>query len=553
MISIYLKRIIKLNVATAFVLLCFYTVSSAFVFAQTDAGQSLSVTPTLFNMTAVRGQAWNSGIKVINNNTFPLTIYAQVVNFAPQGESGEGKFLPVFEAVTDGATLAEWIDIKTDAVTIAPEQTESIPFTLQVPEDASPGGHFAAILIGTKPPAQEGSLRVSTSQVVTSLFFVRLAGDVKEEASIREFHIVHPFVSSPKADFEVRFENKGNVHLQPQGEIVITNMWGKERGVIPINHQTHFGNVLPESIRKFEFSWKSEPSFSDIGRYKAELTLAYGEEGRKFLTSTDYFYVFPVKAGLITLTTLVVFILLVRWSIKAYVRRMLLLAGVEPEMSYQARKKSFVQEGDVRIGKQISIKAPVQSGVADFKTHIAQTQALFGKIKAILRFVWSYKMFFTATVVLCILLVAMAWFVKSALTTQRDYEVTINNADTSVTLSSEDILYEKAQSTQTQSSSTTELIEEQNFELILVNSSDTPGLAASLQSTLEKIGYSVSDLQSDFEKSKERTVIVYDAAVQEQAFDLSKKIGGALLSASPQTNTKTATITVYIGNDYKPE
>jgi hypothetical protein len=57
-------------------------------------GLSLSVTPTLFQMSAVAGQSWSSGVKVINNNPHELTVYAQVVNFAPQGESGEGKLIP---------------------------------------------------------------------------------------------------------------------------------------------------------------------------------------------------------------------------------------------------------------------------------------------------------------------------------------------------------------------------------------------------------------------------------------------------------------------------
>ena len=70
---------------------------------------------------------------------------------------------------------------------------------------------------------------------------------------------------------------------------------------IPINAQTHFGNVLPNSIRKFEFTWKGEQSLSDIGRYKAVVTLGYGIEGRKFQSSATYFWVIPVKSVLMVL------------------------------------------------------------------------------------------------------------------------------------------------------------------------------------------------------------------------------------------------------------
>ena len=255
MISIYLKRI---NRRISFFCFCVGLVLLLPTLMYAQSGLSLSVTPTLFEMSAVPSQTWNSSVKIINNNKTDITVYAQVVNFAPQGEQGEGKFLPVFEKATEGSTLAEWISISSEPILIEPEKSFSIPFTVSVPQNAAPGGHFAAILIGTKPPKTDGSIKVQTSQIVTSLFFVKIAGDVKEEGTVREFRVVNSFVDTPKANFEVRFENKGNVHLQPQGEIVITNMWGKERGIIPIsekdcspsqensNLRILFGNTLPK-------------------------------------------------------------------------------------------------------------------------------------------------------------------------------------------------------------------------------------------------------------------------------------------------------------------
>jgi hypothetical protein len=518
-------------------------------------GLSLSVSPTLFEMAAQPSQVWNSSVKVINNNPQELTVYASVVNFAPQGESGEGKFLPVFEGGEEGSTLAQWVSITKDPIVIPAEQSTAVPFTVTVPEDAAPGGHFAAILIGTRPVDTQKAIQVRTSQIVTSLFFVRIAGDVTEDGIIREFRTVNTFVDTPKADFELRFENKGNVHLQPQGQIVVTNMWGKERGIIPINRQTHFGNVLPESIRKFEFTWTGEPSISDIGRYKAELTLAYGEEGRKFVSGVTYFYVIPVKGLVIVLGTLLAFVLFASWSIKMYVRKMLYLAGVEPDRirAQASAQRSFVREGDVRIVKNVSMKAPVQSGVLDLQNRMKNARALFDKVKTLAGFIVSYRIFFISVVVLVAALAIGGLFIQEVLKEQKDYEIVIDNADTSVTLSSEDILYEKAaQETNTATSSAVIVEkEEQRFELVLVNSSDTPGLAAHLQADLEMEGYTINSLKSDFEESKERTVIVYDPALQDEALSLSKKIGNALLSASPEVEDSTAPlITVYIGNDY---
>jgi hypothetical protein len=545
MISISLKRI--LSSAAFALLLC----SPLCVFAQAQsAGLSLSVTPTLFEMSANPAQEWSSTVKVINNNPYPITVYADVSNFAPQGETGQGKFVPVDPAIADGSTLAEWITIDREARTIEPEQSAELPFTVRVPNDATPGGHFAAILIGTKPPQESGKIQVSTSQVVTSLFFVRIAGDVKEDGRVREFRVMQNFVTTPHADFQVRFENKGNVHLQPQGEIDITNMWGKERGVIPINHETHFGNVLPESIRNFEFSWRGEQSFSDIGRYKAVLTLAYGDESRKFVTSTAYFYVVPVKPLLIVVGSLLFLIVLVTWSIKMYIRRMLILSGIEPgeyRREY-ASIRSYQREGDIRIGSRASVRAPITQGLTDFISHMRSEAALPARIASVWSFMIAYRAFFLIAVAFIVFALGATFFIVSASKEQRDYEVTINNAGVSTKLSSEEILHDKT-ATDTVPDEAQAARFTNGYPLVLVNSSDTPGEAARLERELEKEGYRIDGLESDLGEAKDRSVIVYDASLANDALALSKKLGNALLSARPEEAT-TSGITVYIGNDY---
>lgn len=506
---------------------------------------SLSVTPTLFEMSATPLQAWNSSVKVINNNPQELTVYAQVVNFAPQGETGQGKFIPVFEQETNGATLAEWIDISHEPITIPPEQSHAIPFTVNVPEGAAPGGHFAAILIGTQPPDTSGGYQMKTSQIVTSLFFVRVAGDVVEDGNVREFRTTERFVDAPEAQFEVRFENKGNVHLQPQGEIVITNMWGKERGVIPINHQTHFGNVLPESIRKFEFSWKGEATLSDIGRYKAVLALAYGDDARKFATSTTYFYVIPFKAMLIVLGSFGAIVFLLATAIKAYVRRMLALAGVDPRTEHMRQgQRTYRKDGDVLIVRAVSIQAPVTEGVTDLQNRIRSVKETRELVSVLSGYVVSYRTFFLSALLVMLSITAIVFFFIEVTKEQRDYEVTIDAIDSDITISSEEILYERSNET----SAPLPAVTDQQYSLILVNSSDTPGAGASLQAFLQNKGYMITELHADLESTKERTVIVYDNQLQEEALILSGMLENALLSADARPS-EAPSITVFIGND----
>ena len=109
------------------------------------------------------------------------------MNFIPQGERGHSAFLPILESSDSGQTLAEWMTVPTEAITVEPEQSANIPVNIAVPADASPGGHYAAVMVGTRPPDTDGAVAVTTSQLISSLFFLRIAGDVVEDASIRTF------------------------------------------------------------------------------------------------------------------------------------------------------------------------------------------------------------------------------------------------------------------------------------------------------------------------------------------------------------------------------
>jgi hypothetical protein len=371
---------------------------------------------------------WQSSIKVVNVNSYQLTVFPEVVNFEAVGEAGQGKFTPILHGDGEKSTLANWIHVDTGPKMIEPEQTGEITFFVEVPKDAPPGGHYAAILVTTEPPNTNGEkLAVRTSQAVTSLLFMRVEGDVHELATIREFRTTHSFLEKPEAEFALRFENKGNVHLQPRGYILITNMWGTERGRIPINYQTHFGNVLPKSIRDFTFTWQSDFSLSDIGRYKAVATLAYGQTGSQSATATTYFWVIPLKGTLITLAVLICFITLITMMVKAYIRRMLALAGVDvsgtKKQTQMHSEEDIVPETKVRPRLK-KVTAPLRSGVLDLRERLSTVEESVSIIQTIFRFVMHYKVFFISLMILIGIFVTAVLYIGRVTDEDRAYKVT---------------------------------------------------------------------------------------------------------------------------------
>jgi LytR cell envelope-related transcriptional attenuator len=534
------SKIINNKILIKYVLGLFLILLPFKIFAQDSL--TLSVSPTLFDMSAAPNQEWPSIIRVINSNPYEISIYIDTVNFAPQGEAGQGKFLPVINNQAEGNTIAEWIQIDKNEIIIPAEKTIEVPFTIKVPNDATPGGHFAAILVGTKPPREEeNTSQVQTAQVVTTLVFLRVAGDVNESGNIRSFRTTESILESPEANFELRFENKGNVHILPQGEIKILNMWGQERGVIPINRETLFGNVLPNSVRKYDFTWKGEWSIADIGRYQAIATLAYGNEQRQFADSEAFFWVIPWKILGSIILVIGAFIYFFTWAIKAYVRKMLSMSGLQPGYKIVEPKSTAITKR-----KKMSLVAPLEAGMLDLRGRLEGSTSILEKFITLTSFVGNYKKFFIAILGILLFVTIVFLYVRSASVKERAYEVTIDGLSSEVTISSEEVAYQKLEN---QESDTKPNLNSSLPKIIVVNRSGVTGLAASAKLKLETEGYEVIDISNDFGVDEDKTIIVYPPDLAEKALALSKILGYALLSSYSEEGEVKNEITVYAGKD----
>ncbi len=390
---------------------------------------SVSVTPPLFQLTIGPGERWVSTLKIINNNPYEVTYYATPVDFAAEGEGGKGTFIPLIQGEYASTTLGSWIEITPDPIVIPKNSSWEVPFEVAIPEGASPGGHYAAILVGTRAEgATVNGAALNVSSFVSSLLFVRIKGDVIESGRIREFTSSGTWYETPSADFVVRFENTGTTHLRPQGDVRIYNMWGKERGVIPINQErSNFGNVLPQSIRKFEFTWNGERSALDIGRYSAIVTLAYGEGGKQTTTAATYFWVVPVVPVVSVLGGLIVFIVMVIWLLRRYIRRALRL---------EHARLGLIPGTDANPSRIQALIHPVREGAVDLRAltrssrgggEMLQTSQHAQQV-TLLGFLEKYSLFFFFVALAAAGGFAFWMYFESVLTSQRAFEITEQEA-----------------------------------------------------------------------------------------------------------------------------
>jgi len=406
---------------------------------------TLTVTPPLFQLNLSPGETWTSGIQVVNSNPYDITVYAEPVPFRPSGEDGRPAFFTPPKGkggvLPDASTLAGWITVPTDAVPISREQTTVVPIAITVPHDAPPGGQYAAVLIGNRASEEvrEGDT-VSVTSSIASLIFLRVAGTVIEKGRVRDFATERSYYETADARFSLRFENQGNVHLRPHGDITIYNMFGKKRGYIPVNQVEEYGNVLPESVRRFTFTWKGDAGAWDIGRYRAEATIGYGADATQYAQAATYFYVLPLAPLTQVFGAIVACALLVGWAVRAYVRRALILEAARLSSSAvttpAAPEEKVPESRLIKVGTLIR---PIQAGIIDLRNVYApvsdpvraeQVRAPLG----IIGFLRRYRIFFGIMAAFVIMFLFVRAYVTDVFVRERGYTVTEERPDGTRTL-----------------------------------------------------------------------------------------------------------------------
>lgn len=282
--------------------------------------QAVTVGPVKLEYSADPGTVIAGELYIKNEETAEKTLYPSVDQFTEQ--DGE----KIFQE--DQGLISEWLKTK-ESITLKPGESVKVPYTIEIPENAPPGGQFAVIWWGSVPPKKAKDAQdVSIQTRAGILVYLNVNGNIVEGAKIKSFDTQDSktlFTATPVA-FTMAIANEGNVYIKPKGSIKITSIFGTVVSELPLNPKGL--QILPNSFRTFsEYKWNGS-NFS-IGPYKAEATLVYGTKQEQS-TSTKWIWVLPIKMiSIIVVSLIVLFILLTtffrmynRWLLKQFKRSM---------------------------------------------------------------------------------------------------------------------------------------------------------------------------------------------------------------------------------------
>lgn len=296
----------------------------------TGTGNALKVSPVRTDLTINPGETKTIDVYVQNITNAEIKLHTIVNDFvAGKDESGTPNIILDEKKSAPLRSFKKYVTPIGD-FSVKPNEQHNVKVVIAIPKDADAGGYYGAVRF--EPASSDTNQNLSLSASVGSLVLVTVPGDLKEQANIASLDTrkVDPktnkelpgsFFTNGKNLFgAVRIENTGNIQVQPFGKVLLKKS-GKTLASYEINNTSPRGNVLPDSIRKFEFDISK--NVGAFGKYTLEANLGYGSKG-ELLTATKTFYVVPVPVmiiiGLVLLIILFAIFVLPR-MIRSYNRR----------------------------------------------------------------------------------------------------------------------------------------------------------------------------------------------------------------------------------------
>ena len=276
-------------------------ISPSLVMAQGFAG--ISLVPPKFELFANPGSTINESIKVTNSSDSPQTFTVYVEDFRSSGEEGQ---VVLEESGGEEYSLMTWITPSAESIVLQPEEQVIFPFSINVPKNAEPGGHYASLLF-TIGSGEAGPGVTAVQHRVGALILLRVSGDVVEDGQIETFDIPKYSKKGP-ITMSLRIKNNGTTHIRPEGTIIISSIFGKKVAEIPLNGL----NVFPGAVRKMDTQWDKENIF---GYYTATIVSTYGQQNLP-LTASSRFFVISTTALILIILGLISLAIFISSAIK---------------------------------------------------------------------------------------------------------------------------------------------------------------------------------------------------------------------------------------------
>lgn len=273
----------------------------------------LTVGPARQQISLNPGEEAQFAVKFYNQSEVPLSGFMKVNDFVVEDDKGTPRIIEDTTQASPKFSASTWVTLPFDRMTIAANDRTVVQATIRVPHDARPGGRYVALYFEPTSAVAQPISEAGTSIVprIASLLYVRVQGPISENAYISRL-FAQSFSEYGPINVTAQIANKGDYHIRPRGTYTLSNFLGT---VEQVNLKE--SNIFPDAVRTFSTSVGSKWM---IGKYTVNLAVTYGE---KLLNTekTITVWVFPWRAALVVLLSVVILYLIVTSIYKSFILR----------------------------------------------------------------------------------------------------------------------------------------------------------------------------------------------------------------------------------------
>ncbi|MFT7506896.1 MAG: hypothetical protein ACI92I_000032 [Acidimicrobiales bacterium] len=262
------------------------------------------VTPLVLNFNLEKRDIITEYITLTNTSERMVRVYASVNNVAMEGgvvESFEQKVV-----ADKGTTATTWIEISRQRMELKPGEVREVPFTIRMNPLTEPGDYN--VFIGFAEGSNRPNAASKVAQGLAPGTIVHISVDQTQDQFLRlEKFDVDRFVTATDGETMLfTLTNPGGVDIIPSGEVIFYNNKGVEVDSLPVNVQQ--SKVPADGEASFSMD---VPDALTLGKYKAFLSVEYGEHLTASVHDTAFFYIMPLKQLIIIFFIILVLTILI--------------------------------------------------------------------------------------------------------------------------------------------------------------------------------------------------------------------------------------------------
>ena len=187
-------------------------------------------------------------VRLTNQTDTPQVFKLSTIDIRQLDEAGRVGLID--KPIADNQyALAEYLQLAEEQIELAANQTHEIAVTVQNNTNLSPGGHYGAVLAEVVTSGAAGEQVVVPA--VSAIVLVHKVGGELFHLNLKSVVVPEFWFVLPKS-IQLQFENHGNVHVIPRGQVQLVDLLGRRVAEGTINEGSLV--IMPETQRQVSVS-----------------------------------------------------------------------------------------------------------------------------------------------------------------------------------------------------------------------------------------------------------------------------------------------------------